>query len=397
VKKLLLVAYYTPPLGMSGVMRVTKLAKYLPRFGWEPLVLTVKPIAYYHFDRTLAEDWKDIRVFRAGSLDPARLRYLLMPGRPLSQAGLGRTSRLANILCFPDAKAGWFPFARRLGRKLIQDEHPDAIFASAPPFTALMIGAALKRDSGLPLVSDFRDPFPTGFVPPPKFLLGRVERLRHDLLAQSDHVLAVNYGTASFLEGKAEVLENGFDPADFEPPARRFDGFSIVHVGNVWENEPEFRAVLDATKDMAGVKVRLVGKLPVQSGRHGGLPLQAAFPHFENLGLLSHSATLSVMKGADLLLYLSKPNQSAGIKLYEYLGAGRPILSVCAECTEAARLIEQHHAGVAVSVNRDEIRAAVEQALGGKLEFAPQGIERYSRVNQAERLAGLLNRLTANR
>ena len=52
VKKLLLVAYYTPPLGMSGVMRVTKLAKYLPRFGWEPLVLTVKPIAYYHYDRS---------------------------------------------------------------------------------------------------------------------------------------------------------------------------------------------------------------------------------------------------------------------------------------------------------------------------------------------------------
>lgn len=390
MKKLLLVAYYTPPLGMSGVMRVTKLAKYLPRFGWEPLVLTVRRIAYYHYDEELARDWKDIRVFRAASLDPARLRYLLMPGRPLSQVGAGRTSRLANILCFPDAKAGWFPFARRLGRKLIQEERPDAIFASAPPFTALMIGAALKRESGLPLVSDFRDPFPTGFVPPPKFLLGRVERLRHDLLAQSDHALAVNYGTASFLEGKAEVLENGFDPADFEPPAHRFDRFNIVHVGNVWENEPELRAVLEATKDVAGVKVRLVGKLPVDGA---GV---AAFPHFENLGLMSHRETLRVMKGADLLLYLSKPNQSAGIKLYEYLGAGRPILSVCRECTEAARLIEQHHAGVAVDVNREEIRAAVEQAMGGKLEYAPQGIEHYNRVNQAERLAGILNRLTAN-
>ena len=359
MKKLLLVAYYTPPLGMSGVMRVTKLAKYLPRFGWEPLVLTVRKIAYYHYDEELAEDWKDIRVFRAGSLDPARLRYLLMPGRPLSQAGLGRTSRLANILCFPDAKAGWFPFARRLGLRILREERPDAIFASAPPFTALMVGAALKRASGLPLVSDFRDPFPTGFVPPPKFLLGRVERLRHDLLAQSDHVLAVNYGTASFLEGKAEVLENGFDPDDFRAPARRFDGFSIVHVGNVWENEREFRAVLDATRDIAGVKVRLVGR----TGAGSGL---AEYPQFEDLGLLPHGETLSVMKGADVLLYLSKPNQSAGIKLYEYLGAGRPILSVCDECTEAARLIEQHHAGIAVSVNREEIRDAIGRPGAGR-------------------------------
>jgi glycosyltransferase involved in cell wall biosynthesis len=372
---------------MSGVMRVTKLAKYMPRFGWQPLVLTVKKVAYYHYDQKLAEDWKDVRVFRADSLDPARLRYLLNPFRPVSQAGLGKTSRLANVLCFPDAKAGWFPFARRLGMKLIRDEQPAAIFASAPPFTALMVGAALKRYSGLPLVSDFRDPFPTGFVPPPKFLLRRVERLRHDLLAASDRVLAVNHGTASFLEGRAEVLENGFDPDDFSAPGRRFDGFNVVHVGNVWENEREFEAVLDATKHLTGVKVRLVGKLPAESSRLTG------YPHFENLGLLSHSETLAVMKGADVLLYLSKPNQAAGIKLYEYLGAGRPIVSVCDECTEAARLIEQHHAGSAVSVDREQIRASIERAQQGTLEFAPQGIEHYSRVNQAERLAGILYRI----
>jgi glycosyltransferase involved in cell wall biosynthesis len=225
-------------------------------------------------------------------------------------------------------------------------------------------------------------------VPPPKFLLRRVERLRHDLLAESDQVLAVNNGTASFLEGKVEVLENGFDPDDFRGPARRFDGFNIVHVGNVWENEREFRAVLDATQDMPGVKVRLVGRLPEGFAR---------YPHFENLGLLGHGATLSVMKGADLLLYLSKPNQAAGIKLYEYLGAGRPIVSVCDECTEAARLIEQHHAGTAVSVDREEIRSAVDQAQRGVLEFTPTGIERYDRVNQAGRLAGILDRLAANR
>lgn len=389
VKKLLLVAYYTPPLGMSGVMRVTKLAKYLPRFGWEPLVLTVRRIAYYHYDEELARDWKDIRVFRAESLDPARLRYLLMPGRPVSQAGHGKASRLANILCFPDAKAGWFPFARRLGLRILREERPDAIFASAPPFTALMVGAALKRASGLPLVSDFRDPFPTGFVPPPKFLLRRVERLRHDLLAASDHVLAVNHGTASFLEEKAEVLENGFDPDDFSAPARRFEAFNIVHVGNVWENEREFRAVLDATRDIAGVKVRLVGR----TGAGSGL---ARYPQFEDLGLLPHGETLSVMKGADLLLYLSKPNQAAGIKLYEYLGAGRPIVSVCDECTEAARLIEQHHAGIAVSVNREEIRDAIDRARADRLGFAPTGTEFYNRVKQAGRLAGILDRLRSN-
>ncbi len=58
-------------------MRVTKLAKFLPRFDWQPIILTVKPIAYYHYDNELLNDLKDISIFRSESLDLARLLYLL--------------------------------------------------------------------------------------------------------------------------------------------------------------------------------------------------------------------------------------------------------------------------------------------------------------------------------
>lgn len=392
MRKLLVVAYYTPPLGMSGVMRVTKLVKFLPRFGWEPLVLTVKRIAYYHYDERLLTDWKDVQVFRAGSVDPARLWYLLLSRRPVSQAGASRPSWLANVLCFPDAKAGWYPFAVRLGERVLLREKPDAIFATAPPFTTLMVGAELKKLSGLPLISDFRDPWPTGFLPPPALIRPRIERFRSSVLRVSDTVLAVNHGTAGFLEGRAEVLENGFDPEEFAVPARKFDGFTIVHVGNVWENEKEFRQVLEATRGTPGVQVLLVGRL-----RDEFKAILAGYPQFRELGLLSHEDAVAAMKGADLLLYLSKPGQAAGIKLYEYLGAGRPILSVCEECTEAARLVEQHHAGLAIGADADEIRDAVAQAMRGRLSFAPTGIERYSRLNQAERLTGILTRIVESR
>lgn len=386
MKKVLVVAYYTPPLGMSGVMRVTKLVKFLPRFGWQPVVLTVKKIAYYHYDERLLDDWQGIEIHRSASLDPARLRNLILPGRAITRVESDKASWLSNVLCFPDAKVGWYPFAMSLGERIMIGERPDALFATAPPFTALMIGAALKKRFHLPLVSDFRDPWPMGFVTPPKFRLQQTERFRHRVLEQSDAVLAVNQGTAAFLEGRAEVLENGFDPEELQTPARRYDGFNIVHVGNVWENERELLTVLDALQSLKGAKVRLVGKtddrLRLRLAQHS---------NFENLGLLPHSETLAVMKGADVLLYLSKPNQAAGIKLYEYLGAGRPIISVCDECTEAARLIEQHRAGIAVGVVPAEIRETIERSMQGKLDFAPTGIERYNRLNQAERLARIFD------
>ena len=389
VKKVLVVAYYTPPLGMSGVMRVTKLVKYLPSFGWEPLVLTVRKVAYYHYDEQLLKDWQGIKVFRTRSLDPARVRHLILPGKRLKAGSTGRSGRLANILCFPDSKVGWYPFAFEQGGEIIHHEHPDAVFATAPPFTALMVGSALKKFSGLPLVTDFRDPWPTGFVPPPRLLRARVERCRTRILKASDAVLAVNQGTAAFLDNRAEILENGFDPEEFVVPPRRFEGFNIVHVGNVWENERELLAVLDTTSNIKGSAVRLVGKLPRDMERR-----LKRYPHFTNLGLMSHAETLAAMKGADLLLYLSKPGQAAGIKLYEYLGAGRPILSVCDEPTEAAELVTRHHAGVAITSNPEVITRTIQEAIEGVLPFAPTGIEHYSRKVQAERLAGILNRVT---
>jgi glycosyltransferase involved in cell wall biosynthesis len=388
VKRLLVIAYYTPPLGMSGVMRVTKLVKFLPRHNWHPIVLTVRPIAYYHRDPDLLADWPGIPVHRAESLDPARLRHLLLPSRPLRASTTGRPGWLSNVLCFPDAKAGWYLFACRMGEKLLRRERPAAIFATAPPFTSLMIGRHLKRHSGLPLVSDFRDPWPMGLIPPPWFQKPRIERLRRSVLDMSDAVLAVNQGTAAHLEGRAEVLENGFDPDEFAVPARRFAGFNIVQVGNLWENEAGLAATLTAIRHRPHARIRFVGKADARSLRRFGED-----PHFEYLGPLPHADALAAMKGADLLLYLGKPHQPAGIKLYEYLGSGRPVLSVGSECAESDRLIEQHHCGISVGPDPTEISAAIELLRSAGTPFAPVGVERYDRSVQAGRLARILDRL----
>src|SRR5512137_91004 len=102
MRRLLVVSYYTPPLGLSGVMRVTKLCKFLPEAGWRPLILTVKPVAYYSYDPELLSDLNQARLYRTESADPNRLLHLLRSRAKRLQPALskvgGRGPRMLNYL-----------------------------------------------------------------------------------------------------------------------------------------------------------------------------------------------------------------------------------------------------------------------------------------------------------
>lgn len=387
--KVLIVSYYAPPVGMSGVMRVTKLAKFLPRFDWQPIILTTKPIAYYHYDYGLLDDLKDVPIYRSESLDLARILYLLKVPRPAIKIGTGKLSLLSNFLLFPDAKIGWLPFAYKLGCRIIETEKPNIIFSTAPPFSALLVGLKLKQNYQIPLIVDFRDPWPTGFVIPPNPHRSRLEKLRSEIISKADAVTAVNRTCAEQINyPQAQIIENGFDPDDFARPAYPLSGFSIVYTGMIWENIKELTLVAEAVTGIPNVKIVLVGKCDIQS-----LSKLNKYKNIEYLGTRPHSETMSIMKGASMLLYLSKPNQIVGIKLYEYLGAGKPILGVCNECNDAMRLIENHRVGLNVSFTKNEINNAIQLAIGQKYPYDPIGTDHYNRINQTKNLSEIFNSL----
>jgi Glycosyltransferase Family 4/Glycosyl transferases group 1 len=447
MRKVLIVAYYVPPLGMSGVMRVTKLAKFLPEFGWQPVILTVKPISYYHYDPELLNDLKGIKIFHSESFDPARLLYHFRKQkkieefinrrergdtreyeRNISGENLEKTSAVSDIsavkvpwfmrfkgtgpsfinyLLFPDAKALWIPFAYRLGRRVIEQEQPSLIFASAPPYSALLLGVYLKRFARIPLVSDFRDPYPTGLVPPPIHFRYPVQQLRRYILNNSDQVIAVNQGTAQKLEKPATIIENGYDPEEFKTQIsklkttttlslphlwgedrRRGNFLYILYSGNVWENERELFTFLEATKTITNLKTIIAGRTSPDC-----LNRLKNYSNAEYLGVLPHQEVMSLMKSVDILLYLTKPNQPVGLKLYEYFGSGKPILAVCESCNEATRLIEHHNAGLSSTLEPEEIKATVKEIIDQKDSFINKPIEWYNRKNQAQRLAELFNQL----
>ncbi|MBN2465775.1 glycosyltransferase [candidate division WOR-3 bacterium] len=392
MRRLLVVAYYTPPLGLSGVMRVTKLCKFLPEAGWQPLILTVKPVAYYHYDPHLLDDLAGSRIYRTESADPNRLFNLLRRrARRLTPAlaqNLGNGPRLPNYFLFPDSKVGWLPFGSVAGRHIIDREKPAAILASAPPFTALLLGVRLKAHAHVPLALDFRDPWPTGFSPPPPHQRAALRRLRRYVVDRSDLVLAVNSGTARAVGPRCEVLDNGFDPTDFAVEPAKLDGLSIVHVGNLWRNQAEVASLVEALRQRPDARLYLAGKVDGGTRQRFGQDSQVRL-----LGMLPHSEACALMKGADVLLYIGKPAQPVGIKLYEYLGARKPIVVWGDGSDEAAGLVVGVDAGLACGLDGAKLVAALDEMKREPVRFCHATRERFDRRCQARRLADRLEAL----
>ncbi len=396
MNRVLVVAYYTPPLGLSGVMRVTKLCKYLPDFSWEPIVLTVKPVVYYAYDPGLLADLARSKTIRTESLDLNRLLMHLGYKGVSRLAGAGRVSFLNHIL-LPDAKIGWYPFGASVGKRLLRDYQPQVVFATAPPWTALLIGKAVARAGGVPLVCDFRDPYPAGFQKPPFCQWWFLRRMLNRIVKSSALVLAVNRGTASTLkpevsalDQQVEVLENGFDPEDMAVASEQLTGFSIVYVGNLYQNQEGLNEFLNAISQLPFVRFYLVGGVEKE-----GYQLLKSHPQVVILGRVEHRRAIAIMKGADALLYLGKPAQPVGLKLYEYLGTNRPIIVWGEGEREAGELVNEFDAG-RVCTTVEQLMEFIAEIRESPHRFSQKERNRLSRRYQAEWLAQQLNRIVKN-
>jgi hypothetical protein len=158
-RKVLVIAYYFPPMGLSGVQRTVKFTKFLPKYGWKPTVLTIEPTGYYAFDETLLEEVKKagVKIVRTHSYDINRLfkkrGVVKMPSE-----GIRKILQFFGDLFFiPDTKIGWKSTAIKTASELIKEERFDLIFATAPPQTDFLVGVELKRRFEIPLVIDYRD------------------------------------------------------------------------------------------------------------------------------------------------------------------------------------------------------------------------------------------------
>src|SRR6056297_643237 len=152
MKKVLIITYYWPPSGGPGVQRVLKFAKYLPEFGWQPIILTVKNGEYPAHDESLRKDIPEsCKVYKTPALEPFSLYKKFtgmaederIPTAALTEKKTNWKKKVAHWirlnLFIPDAKIGWIPYAVKAGKHIIQKENPDTIFSSSPPPTVNLI------------------------------------------------------------------------------------------------------------------------------------------------------------------------------------------------------------------------------------------------------------------
>jgi glycosyltransferase involved in cell wall biosynthesis len=385
-RRVLIIAYYTPPLAMGGVQRVTKLAKYLPQFGWQPVILTVKPITYYAYDETLLEDLKEIPLFRSESLDPARLLRLVtkkeLPARRrVRKIVTGAVRTLLPI----DSKLPWLPFAYHLGKRIIRSYNPDLIFSTAPPFTSHIIGLLLKKKFKLPLILDFRDPYLAFAAPTPVHRSIQRQAFEHVKRA-ADGVVAVTGKTAEMIGLPAVIVENGYDPADFETRPRKHDTrFTIGYMGAFIEREASLLSFLEAIKRLEGVVLKIAGYVDKNLIAPYGSKV-------EYTGYLNHRDAISFIKSCDLLwLSTGERTDLAPIpgKFFEYLATGKPIVVTVQNDTEIARYLNEYQAGVVIPPQPDAIYQALHALRTGALAIKPRSVVRFSRQHQASVIAKL--------
>jgi len=426
-RRVLLLSYYFPPMGGTGVLRMLKVAKYLPRHGWIPTVLTVNKDNYHTRDETLLDDLpSECEMIRTGSLDPDRL-YRLLRGRKTSafwdlesRGSRGLLSRLIRIvrssLFIPDTRIGWLPFACAAGRRAVVNHDLDAVLASGPPHTTLIAGAMIARRTRRPFLADFRDPWTEAyFYPDRPFLADRINRkLEAWVLRQADCITAVGEGVADSLRrklpprdrDKVQVLHNGFDPEDF--PADRtapVHPFTLIYCGSLhMRRDP--RPLIKALEALAAsgevkkedFRFRIIGRMTSEIREAvGASPIRESL---EISGYLPYRDTLAAMSRASALVLLIEdgPEGKAILtnKIFEYLGCGHPILALAPE-GEASDIIHRAHAGLVVPpTNRDAIgQALLTLFRNGRDRVLPESDARvvagFSRERQAGRFAALLN------
>ncbi|GAB4363762.1 MAG: glycosyltransferase [Calditrichia bacterium] len=363
MKKVLIISYYWPPAGGPGAIRVVKFAKYLLQFGWQPVVLTVEKGEFPYLDPSLEKEIPPtIPVYRSPAFDPFRFykkftgkaRDETIPVAVLTHRNRNWRERLAAFvrsnLFVPDARVGWVPFAARMARNIIRKENINLVFISSPPHSSQLIGLRLKKQTAIPWVADFRDPWTEikyyQFVKRWKVIQQIDRDWEKKVLSFADRITTVSKTLVqSFAQRLAQgasekfiELPNGYDELDFEglPPAPEDETFDILHTGNLQDHQnpsilwDALKRMILENRERERIRVQLIGRTHpsiLQEVEAKGLQQQVTARPF-----IPHKEIPPLLKKADLLLVVVprvENNRSIVTgKVFEYLGARTPILAI---------------------------------------------------------------------
>jgi glycosyltransferase involved in cell wall biosynthesis len=420
VRPFLLISYFYPPFQSVGALRVSKLSKHLPRHGWRPTVLTV---ANDTLPPTMPLEIPEAWVHRARMLDVNIVPKLVVGRRRVAEQGFwnlgdARRDRLLasvgrlyrGLVNFPDGQIGWFPAALRLGAALVRAERPALIYSSAMPATCHLIAAALARRFSLPWIAEFRDPWTDNPNYDRPAMLAAVERRLESLtMAGANRVVTVTPDLARNLAAKygvpATLIPNGFDPEDAPVDVPLTSEFTVTFTGMVYPSKQTLRPVFEALAELrrsrelpVGFVVRLVGRnveaFAAEAKAAGVSELVVVLPPG------ARATALRLQAESTVLLLPLWTDENVGswypAKMFEYMGARRPILAIGPARNEAARLLSTRGAGWVAGTTAETVsilrRWFHDHRGGGTAAVKPGALlDEFSRERGAECLARLFD------
>lgn len=431
MKKVLIITYFFPPMNEIAALRIFGFAKYLPNFGWKPIILTVKKRQFQKGELPIKilKDVRKIKICETDYFDANRLmrKIFFRREKPFSESELfsSKNSSVKNqfkrflrdtqrqIFNFPDGQIGWLRYGIKAGLDIIRNEKIDMIFSSSGPAIAHLIAYNLQKQTNLPWIADFRDLWTQNPYFKRIFPLSFFEkRLEIKIIKRARALITVSPGLAKKLKSlhgrEVYVITNGFDEDFYKAIVPSSELFTITYTGRLYEGKqtpaPLFESLsyLFSKNKIDRNQVRMNFFGPESSF----LPNLIKKYHLEDIvkiyGKVSLEKSIKNQKEATILLLLGWMDpKEKGIytgKLFEYLGAQRPILAIGRKGTDVEKLLKETNAGL-VARNIEEINRCLLNIWGEwkkrnevKYQGKEEEIKRYTKKNLARNLANVFEK-----
>lgn len=363
--KVLVIAYYYPPMGLSGVQRTLKFTKYMNRFNWEPTVITAGNVAYFAHDLGMLREAEEagVRIVRTEAYD-----LNSMIGKKYGTVNMPKEylrklySKFTKTFFIPDNKKSWAKKAYNTARELLQKESFDIIYVTVPPYSSFMYAAMLKKEFNIPLFVDYRDLWfgnHFAYYPTP-YHRTRHKKLEYEALRASDKVIAINRRikekllvTYPFLTfDDIMIIPHGYDPEDFHvdyTPKTGTTKMRLTYSGIFYESvTPKY--FLQAFKEIsverpdiaANIELEFIGHLRDENKK---LIIDLGLNEFvRDYGYMEHIESVKKLRAADVLWMMigNQPNADtiSTSKLFEYFGTQKPVLGCVPEGAASIALKE---------------------------------------------------------
>ena len=418
--KVLIITYYFPPAGGSGVQRWLKFVKYLQQFNVEPIIYTVENPNYPITDNSLeSEIPKGITILRKSIFEPNYF-FSIFGKKNKQSAGflnqnpslIGKITQYIRANYFiPDARKFWIKPSVKFLKNYLNNNKIDAIITTGPPHSVHLIGLALKEKTTIKWIADFRDPWTDidyfHQLPLTKKSIQKHHLLEQTVLKKADKLIVVGktmqHNYLKFNKN-THVITNGFDYFKDTKAAQLDKKFSLLHIGmlNSDRNHKMLWKILaelcqENPNFKTDLEIKLIGKISTDTFK--SLSYFNLNKNLNHIDYVKHSEVIQHQKSAQILvLLINKVPSAKGIitgKIFEYLQAKRPILAIAPTNGDLAEIISNTKSGIVVDFDDEKklkktILSQYKKYKKNSLTIDSVNIAKYHRKELTKKLVHLL-------